>query len=262
MIRACIFDLGGTIVDKYSLTPFLTLKKIFANKKIHVNNNLIFKDMGIDKRDHIFKIISHKNISKQWSIINDDEYPDEFDIHNLFKEYNAIQSDYCKNFMTILPEVPNCIEYLKCNNILIGSTTGFNRENMKIIKKKLEFHNLGLNSYVSSTCSNKPSRPYPYMIEENMNQLNIRDPRSIIKIDDTAIGIQEGQNANCWTVGVARWSINMNIYTIDDAYSLELHELQDNLKRSRKRLVESGADYVIDTLDELPNVIRDINMKS
>ena len=77
MIKACIFDLGGTIVDKYSLTPFLTLKKIFANKKIHVNNNLIFKDMGIDKRDHIFKIISHKNISKQWSTING-EYPDEF----------------------------------------------------------------------------------------------------------------------------------------------------------------------------------------
>ena len=75
MIRACIFDLGGTIVDRYSLTSFLSLQKIFANKKIHVNNNLIFKDMGIDKRDHIFKIISHKNISKQWSIINDDEFP-------------------------------------------------------------------------------------------------------------------------------------------------------------------------------------------
>ena len=261
MIKACIFDLGGTIVDKYSLTPFLTLQKIFANKKIHVNNNLIFKDMGIDKRDHIFKIISHKNISKQWSTING-EYPDEFDIHNLFNDFKRIQSDYCKNLMTILPETPDCIEYLKRNKILIGSTTGFNQENMEIIKEKLEFHNLSLDSYVSSTCLNKHSRPYPYMIQENMNLLDIHNPRSVIKIDDTAVGIQEGQNANCWTVGVARWSTNMNIYTIDDAYSLELHELQDNLKRSRKRLVESGADYVIDTLDELPNVIRDINMKS
>ena len=262
MIRACIFDLSGTIVDRYSLTSFLSLQKIFANKKIHVNNNLILKDMGIDKRDHIFKIISHKNISKQWSIINDDEYPDEFDIHNLFKEYNAIQSDYCKNFMTILPEVPNCVKYLKRNNILIGSTTGFNRENMKIIKKKLEFHNLGLNSYVSSTCLDKPSRPYPYMIEENMNQLNIRDPRSIIKIDDTAIGIQEGQNANCWTVGVVRWSSNMKIQTIEEAYNLELYQLQENFKKCKETLIATGADYVIDTLDELPNVIRNINMKS
>ena len=133
---------------------------------------------------------------------------------------------------------------------------------MEIIKEKLEFHNLHLNSYVSSTCLNKPSRPYPYMIQENMNLLNITNPRSIIKIDDTAVGIQEGQNANCWTVGVARWSTNMNIYTIDDAYSLELHELQDNLKRSRKRLIESGADFVIDTLDDLRNVIHDINMKA
>ena len=107
------------------------------------------------------------------------------------------------------------IEYLKRNKILIGSTTGFYRENMEIIKKKLEFHYLSLDSYVSSTCLNKPSRPYPYMIQENMNLLNIHNPRSVIKIDDTAVGIQEGQNANCWTVGVSRWSINMDIDSLE-----------------------------------------------
>ena len=26
MIKACIFDLGGTIVDRYSLTPFIAFK--------------------------------------------------------------------------------------------------------------------------------------------------------------------------------------------------------------------------------------------
>ena len=38
MIRACIFDLGGTIVDRYSLTPFLSLKKIFRDYNISVTN--------------------------------------------------------------------------------------------------------------------------------------------------------------------------------------------------------------------------------
>ena len=258
MIKACIFDLGGTIVDKYSLTPFLALKEIFENKKIYMNNNLIHKYIGIDKKDHISKIINHKNITKQWFTINDN-YPNESDIHNLFNEFNEIQGDYCKNLMTILPETQNCIQYLKRNNILTGCTTGFDKGNMNIIKQKLEYHNLPLDSYISSTCLNKPSRPYPFMIEENMKNLKINNPKSIIKIDDTAIGIQEGQNANCWTVGVARWSTNMNIFTINDAYGLDIHELNNNLKISRKRLLESGADFVIDTLDELPMIIHKLN---
>ena len=44
MIRACIFDLGGTLVDRYSLTPLLSLKKIFEYRKIHVPNYLIYND--------------------------------------------------------------------------------------------------------------------------------------------------------------------------------------------------------------------------
>ena len=52
---------------------------------------------------------------------------------------------------------------------------------------------------------------------------------------------------------------NMNISAIEDAYSLHIYELQNQLKRSREILYEGGADFVIDTLDELPQVIEYIN---
>ena len=60
MVRACIFDLGGTIVDKYSLVPFKSFKNAFKKHNININNNLIFKDMGIEKKQHITNII-HDN---------------------------------------------------------------------------------------------------------------------------------------------------------------------------------------------------------
>ena len=66
MIRACIFDLGGTIVDRYSLTPFLSLKKVFNNHNISVTNQLIFKDMGKNKKDHLIDILSDQKIMYQW----------------------------------------------------------------------------------------------------------------------------------------------------------------------------------------------------
>ena len=54
MIRACIFDLGGTIVDRYSRSPFLSLKESFKRIKINISDDLIYKDMGKSKQEHIY----------------------------------------------------------------------------------------------------------------------------------------------------------------------------------------------------------------
>ena len=53
MIRGVIFDLGGTLVDKYSLSPLLNLRKAFQCHKIRLADTLIAKDMGMKKFDHI-----------------------------------------------------------------------------------------------------------------------------------------------------------------------------------------------------------------
>ena len=63
MIKGCIFNLSGTLVDRYSLTSLLSLKKIFKYRKIQIPNHLIYKDMGVSKKEHIFRIINHKKIT-------------------------------------------------------------------------------------------------------------------------------------------------------------------------------------------------------
>ena len=258
MIKACIFDLGGTIVDRYSLTSSLSLKKLFSNRGLSVNNQLIQKNIGMNKEDHILTIMNQRFVADQW-LQRYNDYPDEFDMRILFNEFNEIQCEHSDKMIDILPETKDCISYLRFNYIKTGCTTSFNKENMEIIKDKLERNNIELDSYVSSTCLNKQSRPHPDMIQKNMDNLGITYPNQVMKIDDTVVGIEEGKNAGCITVGVARWSINMNINNINDAYYLGIHEIQDQLKESRKVLKGSGADYVIDTLDELPRIIEDIN---
>ena len=62
VIRSCIFDLGGTLVDRYSLTTILSLKNAFQKNGIILNNKLIFKDMGIKKQDHSTIILNDKHI--------------------------------------------------------------------------------------------------------------------------------------------------------------------------------------------------------
>ena len=105
-----------------------------------------------------------------------------------------------------------------------------------------------------------------------MKNLNLDDPKRIIKIDDTVAGIQEGLNAGCLTVAVARWSIHMGVDTYEDMmrldnvimdgsnnYSLNYHKKEEKLKKSKEILKSSGAHYVIDTLEELPGIIEHVN---
>ena len=232
MIKACIFDLGGTIVDRYSLTPLLSLKKLFQRRNIYLTNDLIFKDMGKNKKDHINLILNDSVILKQW-FKNYNEYPCNKDIDLLFDHFNLIQTKYSDEMIDVLPETKACINYLDFNYIQTASTTGFNKKNMEIIRGKLERNNIYLDRYISSTCLDKPSRPHPHMINKNLEMLNIANPRKVIKVDDTLVGIQEGLNANCITVAVARWSVNMGIHNIQDAFEFSDFDVYGNLKKRK-----------------------------
>ena len=54
------------------------------------------------------------------------------------------------------------------------------------------------------TCSEivEEERPSPAMIRRTMRHCHIRDPTKVLKVDDTAIGIEEGHNAKVHTVAV------------------------------------------------------------
>lgn len=258
MIKACIFDLGGTIVDRFSITPLLSLKNTFQKQGIFVNDKLIFKDMGKHKLDHIKDILDDQTVSRNW-MHKFGTLPSDTDADMLFKDFNEIQCVNCKDYMEILPETKQVFHYLKYNGIKTGVTTGFNKQNMLLVKEKLEKENIMIDNYVSSTCLNLPSRPDPSMIIENMKRLNVLDPRDVVKIDDSVVGIQEGKNANCWTIGVSMWSTNMKIKSINEAEHISREELNLKNEASRYILLGSGADYVINNLNELPVVINKIN---
>ena len=258
-IRLAIFDLGGTIVDKYSLSPFLSLKHAFKMKGLTIPNSLIFKDMGKHKYDHITDILLDEEIYKGWEITHKRE-PNDKDCEDIFNIFNKYQLNEGIQKIEILKETKKCIDWLGDNNISTGVTTGFNKPIMSLIRDKLYDNDIYIDKYVSSTCLGKPGRPNPYMIREIMNTLSIEDPRRVIKIDDTGVGIEEGRNAGCITVGVAKWSTNMKIKSYDER--LSKGEYIKRLNNSREILWSSNPDYVIDSLDELPKIIKHINSEN
>jgi Predicted phosphatase/phosphohexomutase len=256
IIKGCIFDLGGTIVDRYSLTPLIAFRNAFRNRGIDLCPQLIRKDMGLNKMDHINKIFESEDIQKQWFARNLESIDDRVK-RDIFKEFSIIQKNETIERMKIIPQTIKCIRYLQDNNILTGVTTGFDYKQTMRVKSLLETYNIYLDSYVSSTCLDLPGRPEPYMIHKNMDNLNINDHRTIIKIDDTVSGIKEGLNAGCLTVAVARWSVNMGVDTYEDMmrldnvimdgsndYSLNYHNKKEKLKESREILKKTRCSIM------------------
>jgi phosphonoacetaldehyde hydrolase len=258
MIRACIFDLGGTIVDKYSLTPFLSFKNAFKKNNINIRNSLIKNDMGMDKKSHIEKILNDPYTARNW-FVEHKKYPNNDTVEKIYKDFNEIQNNQAKS-IDIIPETKKCINYLRGKNILLGCTTGFGKETMENIGTVLRKDDIYLDSYVSSTCVDISTvRPKAGMIYKNMLKLDLLGKSDkIIKLDDTKIGIQEGNTAGCITVGVARWSTYMDFEPDADEF-LNDTDMQRKLIQSRRKLSEANPDYIIDTLDHLIPLINRIN---
>jgi phosphonoacetaldehyde hydrolase len=73
---------------------------------------------------------------------------------------------------------------------------------------------------------------------------------SVLKVDDAPVGILEGRNAGCLTVGVAA---SGNALGLDaESYgALTGNARTEGLTRARSELASAGADFVIDTVDDL-----------
>lgn len=255
--RAVIFDLGGTLVDKYSMTPLLSFQRVLQNHNLVCSHQTIIKDMGKEKREHISELLRTRENTERW-LFRYGRKPQSSDCDKLFEEFTEIQREQTHHHLQILPETLESLRHLRDSGIKIGVTTGFSKELMDIVRDKLSDEHIPVDEWVSSTCLDLPGRPAPHMIYELMRRFQITNPRSILKVDDTNVGLLEGKNAGCLTMGVARWSINMNVRSLDEIRMVEENPevYYEKLRRSRKKLYMTKPDYVVDSLKELRNLIE------
>ena len=271
IIRCCIFDLGGTLIDKYSITPILSMKELFKNNKLVVMDKYITEHMGIEKDQHLELIMDNDQIRGQWYRNHGFEFKKE-NLNEMFKEYKEIQKQMTINHMKIIPQTWKCVEELKNMNILTGVTTGFDEDQTDYIRSKLENRGILIDNYEYSDYKKNIMRPNVDMIVSTMNKLDIEDPKSVLKIDDTEIGINEGKNAGCWTVGVYRWSSYMNVMSYDESiridnivmdsnndYNQNYSKLMIKKKISENKMNKTDANFIFPTVGYIPGLVKDIN---
>ncbi len=118
--------------------------------------------------------------------------------------------------------------FLKEHGVRVALSTGFPRDVAEGILGRLGWVDSGLVDYWVCSETVGASRPDPAMIRAAMRHFGIDDPRSVVKVDDTAKGVEEGLNAGAITIGVLTGT------------------------QGRERLESAGAAAVLQSVRELP----------
>ena len=262
-LKAVILDWSGTVSDKYVLAPAVVFKEVFKKHGIDVSMADCRKPMGLRKDLHIKEmLLGNSSIQKKWQK-KFGKKPEEKDVDMLFKDFVPMQLACLPQYTTLIPGAAEAIYTLRDDfNVKIGSTTGFTRLMVDVLEKEANTQGAFFDCTVAGDEVATGFRPTPHMVYKNLDLLGLEQPiSSVVKVDDTVGGIGEGINAGCWTVGLSRYSNYMDIDSLEHEKKLTSQELAARNRRSRLKLVEAGAHYVIDTIKELPNVVDDINKK-
>ena len=272
-IKAVILDWSGTTVDKYVIAPAVVFVNIFEKFGVPITWGEAREPMGHEKCAHIREITRNPEVAERWLKVHG-RYPNETDVLSMFAEFLPEQLDCLPQYCDLLPDVAKTVNTLRHDfNTLIGSTTGFNGQMVDVLLENAyeqgyrpDVSVAADGKVVSFMDSHKPriykvpiarARPASYMVETNKMVMDVTDNKSIVKIDDTVAGIEEGLNAGCWTIGVARYSNYMDINSEEEERKLSEDDINKKLEQSRKKL--AMADFVVNDLRDVPYVLDKIN---
>ena len=255
-VKGIIFDWAGTTVDFGCFAPLNVFVEIFKRKGISITVEEARKPMGMLKKDHIRAILSMPRISKLWQEEKGREFA-TIDVDDLYADFEPSLMEILHQYTGVIDGVLPVMDELRKRNIKIGSTTGYTKEMMKIVKQGAAKRGYSPDCIVTADDTGY-GRPHPYMIFKNMQLLGIYPPKSAVKVGDTISDIKEGVNAGVWSVGIIVGSSEMGL-TENEYDSMSSEEKKDICSRVRNKFMSAGADCVINEISELPALIDKIN---
>jgi phosphonoacetaldehyde hydrolase len=252
MLKAVVFDWAGTVIDHGSLAPMGVFVKAFAKFGVEITIAEARGPMGMAKRDHIKTLLAQPRIAAAWRAAQG-AAPDEAAIDRVYEVFVPMNVEAVTDYCTMIEGAVPAVERLRARGLKIGSTTGYVREIMARVlplaaKQGYEPDNLVCAGDLSA------GRPSPLMMYRTFLDLGVWPASSVVKVDDTEVGIAEGLNAGCWTVGI---SLTGNAFglTPQETAALSPGDFACMKEAAVRKLTMAGAHYVIDSVAQIDAVI-------
>lgn len=251
-IKGVIFDWAGTTVDYGCFSPVGAFMDAFAKKGIEITIDEAREPMGKLKLDHTRAILAMPRVKESFQNKFNRESNDS-DLKELYSFFEESLFSTLKDYIEINPYVLEVVSELRKKGIKIGTTTGYTKEMMEVILPIAK--DKGYNpDFTIASDEVKEGRPSADMINANAKFFSIEDMKTLIKVGDTAVDMKEGKNAGALAVGVILGSSELGL-TYKEVMDMDKKQLEIKKELVRKKLIEAGADYVIDDMRGLLEII-------
>ncbi|HSV60210.1 MAG TPA: phosphonoacetaldehyde hydrolase [Variovorax sp.] len=254
-LQAVVFDWAGTIIDFGSCAPMGAFVKLFRQFEIDISIEDARGPMGMAKWDHIQALGRLPHVAAQWQQRFGKPLADA-DVDRLYEIFTPMNAAIVSDFADFIPGALEAVGQLRARGLKIGSTTGYNRAIMDIVTPIA-----AKGGYVPDNlvCAGDlaAGRPSPLMMYRTFADLGVWPASAVVKVDDTGVGIEEGVNAGCWTVGLAV-SGNAVGLPLADWQALDAARQQQLRAVATDKLKAAGAHFVIDSVADLMPVIDEI----
>ena len=192
-ISMVVFDMAGTTVDEDNVV-YKTLQKALVKFEVNATlNQVLLYGAGKEKYQAIKDIVTSLQIELN-----------EIVLKQIFEYFLTELSNAYMSFE--VKEMPNALstfKALRSRRIKVVLNTGYNRQTAQGLIDKIGWvQNIDFDLLVTaSDVSN--NRPNPDMIFLAMQEFHINPEDGVIKVGDSCVDIEEGQNANCtYTIGI------------------------------------------------------------
>lgn len=217
-----VFDIAGTTLTDDKNTVSNAFQWAMNDFGVMVDSKSVKRVMGYRKSEAIEIMLKGARVSYDDGSIES--------IHNNFLK--ILNRHYRNNEISEIDGTSETFKILKDNGIKVVLDTGFGRSTTDIIISRLGWKK---NSLIDDTITSDEvvnGRPAADMIQELAKRNRVTNYQNIVKVGDTPSDLLEGRNANCGLV-------------IGVLYGTH----------TKKELMEYDHDYLIENIDELPNLV-------
>lgn len=226
MIKMVVFDMAGTTVNEDNVV-YKTVQKAINMEGFSVSlDQVLTEAAGKEKLQAIKSVLAVYGNVKDETLSN-----------KIFQNFKSMLEEAYES-MEIFPQ-NNALELfdaLKQKGILVVLNTGYNAQTANSLISKLGWiKGVHFDGLITASDVTK-NRPQPDMILQAMEQFHVQDAQKVIKVGDSVIDIEEGQNAGCkLSIGITTGA------------------------HTKSQLENAFPDFIIDDLIDLLEVLHTIN---
>lgn len=257
-LKAVLLDWAGTTMDYGCMAPAVVFREVFKRKGVEITVDEAREPMGAHKKVHIRQISKNENVAKRWEQQHGRK-PNEGDVEAMFKDFIPLQLQCLDQYADLIPGTLEAVAEFRRAGLKVGSTTGYTEEMMSLLQSEAKRRGYVPDSTVCAT-QVPAGRPHPFMCLQNAINLQTYPMEAFVKVGDTLPDIEEGLNAGMWTVGLAKTGNEMGL-TEKEIDALDPEIRSSRLARVYKRMYQTGAHFVVDSIAEVVPLLDQINAR-